>query len=233
MTHSDVTVLCVDDHNLVRECVIAVLEQDPAVRVTADAQTVAGAVACFKDVRPDVVLVSLQSRGLDSFEVIRAIRRAEPRARIVVYAMEETEAAYVALEAGATGFVFKDAAGAELIRAVTDVHTRHDAPLDDIKSRLEARCGQPTLTAREVEIIDFFSQGHRSHAIATTLRISEHTVKAHMKKIYRKLNVQGRAAALAVAARRGFVRVSPEPHAPQAYLRSTERENVGAIAVNS
>jgi DNA-binding NarL/FixJ family response regulator len=208
----EVTVLCVDDQNLARECVVAILERAPGVRVAAEARTVKGAIECFTGARPDVTLISLKPRGLDGLLAIRAIRRVDPGARIVVYATDETEAVYLALEAGATGFVLKDAGAADLVRVITESHTRNGRLRDDVRQALEGRCGLSTLTPREVEVLELFSQGLRTKVIAAALRISDHTVKVHVKHAYKKLGVQGRAAALAAAWRRGLVRRDAAPH---------------------
>ena len=210
MMGSRVTVLCVDDHHLVRECVVAIIEQDPRLRVAAEAWTVDGAIKRFSDARPDVTLISLRPRGLNSLEALRAIRRIDPDARTVVYAANETEAVYAALDAGATGFLLREAGPADLTRIITEVHSRNGAPLDDVRSRLEERSDLPTLTTRQVEILELITRGLRSKAISQTLRISEHTVKVHMKSAYEKLGVHGRAAALTEALRRGLVRLAAE-----------------------
>jgi len=228
MRGSQVTVLCVDDHNLVRECVVAIIEQQPGLRVAAQARTVEGAIERFVESKPDVTLLSLQPRGLNYLQIVRGIRRVNPRARIVVYARDETEAVYLALDAGAAGFVLKDAGSADLIRVIREVHGRSGGHLDDIKSKLEARGDLPALTTREVELLDMLTQGLRTKAIAATLRISDHTVKVHMKSVYEKLGVHGRAAALAEALRWGFVRLASAPHESRE-ARRRERITVGPI----
>ena len=213
MKGSRVRVMYVDGRNLVRECVIAVIERDPGLRVVAEARTVKGAVERYTDTAPDITLVSLQPRGLDGLDVVRAIRRADPHARIVVYAKDETEAVYAALDAGAAGFVLQTAGSCDLVRAMTDIHGRHGVPLD-VRRKLEARGSQPTLTSREIEILEMLTQGHRIRAISTSLRISDHTVKVYVKSAYSKLGVHGRAAAVAEALRRGFVRLAADRLAP-------------------
>jgi DNA-binding NarL/FixJ family response regulator len=225
MTGSPITVLCVDDHNLVRECVVAIIERERGFRVAAEARTVKDAMACFVEAAPDVTLVSLQSRGLDCLQTVRAIRRMDPRARIIVYARDETEAVYLALDAGAAGFVLKDAVSADLIRVITRVHNRDGMLVRDIRSKLEARGGLPSLTAREVEILELLNQGLRTKAIAATLRISDHTVKVHLKNVYEKLGVRGQAAALADALRRGFVRLATGRHVASVRHRSKNARN--------
>jgi two-component system NarL family response regulator len=208
MRGSPVTVLCIDDHNLVRECMVAIIEQQPGLRVAGQARTVKGALDCFTETKPDVTLLSLQPRGLNCLQIIRAIRRADPRARIVVYARDESEAVYLALNAGAEGFVLKDAASADLVRVIKEVHGRNGVLLDDFRDKLEARGGLTTLTTREVELLELLTQGFRTKAIAASLGISDHTVKVHIRSVYEKLGVHGRAAALAEALRRGFVRLA-------------------------
>jgi two-component system NarL family response regulator len=207
MRGSPVTVLCIDDHNLVRECMVAIIEQQPGLRVAGQARTVKGAVDGFTETKPDVTLLSLQPRGLNCLQIIRAIRRVDPRARIVVYARDESEAVYLALNAGAEGFVLKDAVSADLVRVIKEVHGRNGVLLDDFRDKLEARGGLTTLTTREVELLELLTQGFRTKAIAAALGISDHTVKVHIRSVYEKLGVHGRAAALAEALRRGFVRL--------------------------
>src|SRR5688500_13671471 len=112
MRGTKLNVLCVDDHHLVRDCVAAIVEQRLGARAAA-ARTLRGSIDAFTLARPDVTLVNLQSRHFDSLQVIRAIRRLDPCAPIVAYAMEETEAVYLAMDAGATAFVRKDATAAD------------------------------------------------------------------------------------------------------------------------
>jgi DNA-binding NarL/FixJ family response regulator len=198
--------------------VVAIIEQDPGLRVAAEACTVDGAVACFSDARPDVTLISLRPRGLNSLEVLRAIRQIDTDARIVVYAENETEAVYAALGAGATGLLLREAGPADLTRVITEVHRRNGATPDNVRSRPGTRSTLPTLTTRQVEVLELITRGLRSKAISETLRISEHTVKMHMKSTYEKLGVHGRAAALAEALRRGLVRIATEQGASDTIL---------------
>jgi two-component system, NarL family, response regulator len=213
MRSSSLTVLCVDDHHLVRDCVVAILEQQPGLRVAGEARTLRASVECFTEARPDVTVVNLQTRYFDSLQVIRALRHIDPCARIVVYAMDDSEAMYGALDAGAAAFVLKDAGAAELIRVIEGVHGRSQEFVDDIRTKLGARTGRPVLTTREVEILGLLAEGLRVKAISAALRISDHTVKAHMRSVYEKLDVHGRAEALAEALRRGLVRLpATRPH---------------------
>lgn len=198
-----VRVLCVDDQNLVRKCIVALLDQEAGFQVAAEARTVESALACFAESKPDVTVISLQTRGC--LQAIRTIRRLDANACIAVYAKNETEVLYLALEAGAAGFVLKDASAADLIRIIAKVHGRSWRLRDDIQAKLEARSVLPALTAREIEILECLMQGLRTPAVAATMRLSEHTVKMHIKNINKKLQVNGRAAAVVTAIRRGYL----------------------------
>ena len=222
MTNADVTVLCVDDQNVVRKCVVALIAHERGFHVVAEALTAESALECFAEAKPNVTVISLQTRGC--FRAIRAIRRVETDARIVVYATDGVEAVYLALDAGASGFVLKDASAADLISVITKVHGRSGELRDSIKTKLAARYGRPSLTAREMEVLECFAEGLRARDIAATLRVSDHTVRMHMKNIYVKLEVKGRAEALAAALRRGYVRLGagrqlssaePDTNAPE------------------
>ena len=189
---------------------MAVIEQRSTVQIVGEARTVKGAVERFIDTAPDVTLVSLHPRGLDGLEVVRAIHAAAPDAFIVLYAAEETDALYTALDVGASDFVLEQAGSDDLIRAITA--GRRGVPAR-VKRALAARAARPALTAREIAVLELITSGHRLRAISATLRISDHTVKVYLKSAYSKLGVHGRAAAVAAALRSGVVRLAPQRHA--------------------
>ena len=209
MRTSAITVLCVDDQNLVRESVVRIIEQRPGLRVVAEARTLKAAIESFAATRPDVALVSLQPRSFSSLDVIRAIQRVDPCARITVYTRDDTEVVDLALEAGATGVVSKAATAAGLIRTIEDVSARNGLTLDTMRrEQVEARDRPPSLTTREVEILESFARGLRAETLAATLQISHHTLRVHIRNIFKKLGAENRAGALAKALRRGLVRLA-------------------------
>jgi DNA-binding NarL/FixJ family response regulator len=209
MWKSAITVLCIDDHNLVRESVVRIIEQEPGLRVVAEARTVKAAIECFMATRPAVALVSLQSRGFSSRELIRALRCVDPCARIAVYTKDDGEVVELALDAGATGVVPKEATGADLIRIIQDVSGGNGLRLDTAwRQQAEARDRVPSLTAREVEILESFGRGLRAETLAATLQITHHTLRVHIKNIFKKLGVGNRAGALTKALRCGLVRLA-------------------------
>jgi DNA-binding NarL/FixJ family response regulator len=204
-----ITVMCVDDHRLMREGIVRILGLDAGVTVVAEAGTGEEAVERFLKYRPDVTLMDLQLRGMNGLQAIRTIRTLQPDAKIVVLTMYEgDETIYDALESGAAGYLLKDSVPADLIRVIREVHAGLKSIPPHIEAKLEARIGRPKLTMREKEVLDLLAQGMRNKEIAAELQISEETARAHIKGIFQKLRVHDRTAALAEALRRGLARVS-------------------------
>jgi DNA-binding NarL/FixJ family response regulator len=204
-----ITVMCVDDHRLMREGIVRILGLDAGVTVVAEAGTGEEAVERFLKYRPDVTLMDLQLRGMNGLQAIRTIRSLQPDAKIVVLTMYEgDETIYDALESGAAGYLLKDSVPADLIRVIREVHAGLKSIPPHIEAKLEARISGPKLTVREKEVLDLLAQGLPNKEIATRLGISEETTRAHIKGIFQKLRVHDRTAALAEALRRGLARVS-------------------------
>ena len=205
---SRITVLCVDDHQLMRTGIIRIIELHPGVTVVAEASTGEEAVEQFKRHTPDVTLMDLQMPKMSGLEAITRIREFSPNARIVVLTMyERDENIYRALRAGASGYLLKDAVPEELIRVIRDVHVGRRAVPSAIQNKFAARSNQPALTAREVQVLELLVKGMRNKEIGDTLSISEETARVHLKSIFIKFNVHDRTAALAEALRRGIVSI--------------------------
>jgi two-component system, NarL family, response regulator len=191
-----------------REGIVRIIELDPSVTVVAEGATGEEAVERFRQFRPDVTLMDLQLRGMNGLQAIRVIRHMQPDARIVVLTMYDgDESIYHALQAGAMGYLLKDSVPEDLIRVIHEVHAGQRSIPSHVAGRLAARTSQPTLTSREMEVLEHLAQGMRNKEIAGALSISEETTRAHIKAIFHKLNVHDRTAALAEALRRGIVRV--------------------------
>jgi two-component system NarL family response regulator len=203
-----IRVLCVDDHRLMREGIVQIIGLDAGVTVVAEGATGEEAVEKYLHYRPDVTLMDLQLRGMNGLQAIRTIRQLQPDARIVVLTMYEgDENIYDALKAGAVGYLLKDAVPNDLIRVIREVHSGLKSIPAHVEARLAARIGQPTLTLREMEVLERLAKGMRNKEIGVELGISEETARAHINGIFHKLNVHDRTAALAEALRRGLVRV--------------------------
>jgi two-component system, NarL family, response regulator len=208
MTKPPVRLLCVDDHRIVREGIALILSREPDITVVATAATAQEAVVEFKRHRPDITLMDLRLGETSGIEAIREIRREYPAARIIVLTMYQgDEDIHRALAAGATTYLLKDALSDELIRIVREVHAGGQPMAPDVKARLDARAAQPTLTPREVQVLQLVSQGKRNKEIAAILGLSPDTVPVHVKNIFAKLRVNERTAAVNVALRRGIIHI--------------------------
>jgi DNA-binding NarL/FixJ family response regulator len=205
---SRIRVLCVDDHRIVREGIGLIIARQADMEVVGSAATGEDAVLLFKRERPDVTLMDLQLPTMSGLEAIRAIRREDAEARIIVLTMYQgDEDIHRALSAGATTYLLKDTLSDDLIRFVREVHSGRSPIRADVKARLDERAGQPTLTPREVQVMELVYEGRRNKEIATLLKISEETVQVHLKNIFAKLKVGERTAAVNVALRRGIVHI--------------------------
>jgi len=203
-----IRVLCVDDHRLMREGIVRIVSLQPDIVVVAEARTGQEAVEQFLKHRPDVTLMDMQMPVMSGLQAIRAIRRAEPDARVVVLTMYQgDEDIYRALQAGATSYLLKDSVPDDLIRVIREAHAGNAIMSDDVAAKLASRASQPTLTDRELQVLELLAAGQRNKEIAATLSISEDTARTHIKSIFVKFNVHDRTAALAEAVRRGIVHI--------------------------
>jgi two-component system NarL family response regulator len=209
MMGTDIRVLCVDDHRIVREGIALIIGRQPDMTVVGSAATGEEAVTLFERHRPDITLMDLQLGSMSGVEAIRAIRRQDAAARIVVLTMYHgDEDIYRALEAGAAAYLLKDTLSDDLIRVVRDVHAGSEPLISsDVQAHLSERASRPQLTRREVQVIELIAFGMRNKEIAAALRISEETAQVHVKNILAKLDVQDRTAAMNVAIRRGIIHI--------------------------
>jgi len=207
-TPTSVRVLCVDDHRIVREGVALILAREPDIKVVAMAASADEAVAEFKRHLPDITLMDLRLGDRSGIDAIREIRQEYPTARIVVLTMYQgDEDIHRALTAGAATYLLKDALSDDLIRVVREVHAGGHPMGPDVRARLDQRATQPTLTRREIQVLQLVSQGKRNKEIAAILGLSEDTVPVHVKNIFAKLRVNERTAAVNVALRRGIIHI--------------------------
>jgi DNA-binding NarL/FixJ family response regulator len=166
------------------------------------------AVSLYRNCRPDVTLMDLRLGKMSGVDAIKVIRKEHPDARIVVLTMYEgDEDIYRAHEAGATTYLLKDTLSADLIRVVRQVHAGERPVMPVVEARLKERASAPTLTSREIEVLQLISEGLRNKEVGATLGITEGTVQIHVKNIFAKLNVNDRTAAVQVAVRRGLVQM--------------------------
>ena len=203
-----IRVLCVDDHRIVRDGIRLIIDSEPDMKVVALAASGEEAIALHKRHSPDVVLMDLQLPGIDGVEAIHAIRQHDTTARFIVLTMYTgNEDIHRALAAGAATYLLKDTLADDLPRIIREVFQGGRPITPDVRAKLDERASQPTLTAREVEVMHFVAAGHRNKEIAAALAISEETVRVHVKNILNKLNVSDRTAAMRVAISRGIIHI--------------------------
>lgn len=203
-----IRVMCVEDHRIVREGIALIINQEPDMEVVGACASGEEAVSLYRSCRPDVTLMDLRLGKMSGVEAIKAIRGDHPDARIVVLTMYEgDEDIYRAHQAGATTYLLKDTLSADLIRVVRQVHAGERPVMPMVEARLKERAASPTLTSREIEVLQLISEGMRNKEVGATLGITEGTVQIHVKNIFGKLNVNDRTAAVQVAVRRGLVQM--------------------------
>ncbi|MBA4609276.1 response regulator transcription factor [Aeromicrobium sp. Marseille-Q0843] len=204
-----VRVLIVDDHPLMRAALCALFETEGTIEVVAAVGTTAEALDEARRSRPDVVLMDLQFNGV--FEGARATREirglAEPPAVLVLTNFDTDADIIEAIEAGAAGYLLKDAAPEEITAAIHAAAAGQTALSPSVATRLLARMQQPrtSLSVRELEVLNLVAAGHSNTDIARRLHLSETTVKSHLAHVYPKLGVNSRTAAVAEARRRGVI----------------------------
>jgi DNA-binding NarL/FixJ family response regulator len=206
-------VLVVEDHPLFRKGVVALLEAVPDFAVAGVAVSGEEAIARAAELHPDVVLMDLQLPGMSGIEATRAIVTADPDIRVLVLSLfEDEESVFLALRAGARGYVLKDADEDELTGAVRAVSRGEAIFSQAVAGRVLAFFAQdrpapkvfPALTDREREILALIAQGRANPAIARTLFLSTKTVANYVSAIFAKLQVADRAEAMIRAREAGL-----------------------------
>ena len=206
---SPIRILIVDDHPVVRDGLRGMLSDDPELEVVGEAGDGQEALGAVASLRPDVVLMDLRMPRLGGADAIRALAAQGSEARVLVLTTYDSDNDVVpALEAGATGYLLKDAPRADLVRAIRGA-ARGDAVLaPSVASRLVRNLRAPaeeSLSDRELEVLRLIASGETNRGAAARLFISEATVKTHLLHIYEKLGVNDRAAAVSRAYERGLL----------------------------
>jgi DNA-binding NarL/FixJ family response regulator len=211
-----IRVMIVDDHPVVRNGLIGMFEGEAGFEVVGDAGDGAEAVRRAGALAPDVILMDLRMPEMDGVTAISALAAAGSPARVLVLTTYDTDSDVLsAIEAGATGYLLKDAPPAELFRAVRSaasgeavlspsVATRVVGQMRGAGGSVSSPAAEP-ISARELEVLELVARGASNRDAAARLFISEATVKTHLMHIYSKLGVNDRAAAVAEAFDRGLL----------------------------
>lgn len=201
-------VLIADDHALMRNGVANLLNQEADLEVVAEAADGEAAVEAFARHLPDVTLVDLRMPRLEGVEVVRRIREAHPGARLIILTTYDTdEDIDRALQAGARAYLLKDVSAEDLLACIRAVLRGETYVAPAVAARLAKRGARVQLTPRELGVLRELAVGRANKEIAAGLGISEGTVKVHLAHLFDKLGVSSRTEAIAVAVRRGLVRL--------------------------
>lgn len=206
-----ICLIIADDHPVVRTGLRGMLAGQPDFEIVGEAATGAEAVALTGQLQPDVVLMDLRMPEMDGVTAIARISERYPETNVLVLTTYDTDADILpAIEAGATGYLLKDAPREELFRAVRAAARGESVLAPTVASRLMGRMrapGEEALSAREIEVLELVAEGASNKEIARQLHISKATVKTHLVHIFDKLGVSDRTAAVTTALKRGILRL--------------------------
>lgn len=201
-----IRVLIVDDHSIVRQGLGTIINRDPEMTVIAQAEDGQQAIALFREHQPDVTLMDLRMPQMGGVEAISAICTEFKSARIIVLTTYDSdEDIYRGLQAGAQGYLLKDAKPNELLDAIRTINRGQKYIPPDVGAKLAQRLSNPELSDRELAVLRLMAQGMSNLDVAAALSIGESTVKSHVNRILSKLGVSDRTQAVIVAVRRGIV----------------------------
>jgi DNA-binding NarL/FixJ family response regulator len=202
-----IRVLLVDDHPVVRSGLRGMLDVEPGIEVAAEASSAIEAVDAARSRQPDVILMDLRMPGIDGAQATALVLAERPQSRVVVLTTYDNDADILrAVEAGAIGYILKDATREELILAVRTAASGGTPLAPSVAAKLVSRLHSPTaLSPREVEVLRLVSTGCTNAEIGRALYISEATVKTHLLRAFAKLGVSDRTAAVTVALERGIL----------------------------
>jgi two-component system NarL family response regulator len=207
-SRNSIRILVAEDHTIVRDGLVAVINQAAGMTVVADTGDGQRAVELWKQHRPDVTLMDLRMPGSDGVDAIYKIRAADSNARIIVLTTYDgDEDIYRGIRAGAKSYLLKDIRREELFECIREVYAGKMFVPPAIAAKLAGRLPAEELTARELEVLRLLAEGKPNKIVGADLAISEVTVKSHVQSVFRKLNVLSRTEAIAVANRKGLLRL--------------------------
>jgi DNA-binding NarL/FixJ family response regulator len=205
-----IRILVVDDHPVVREGIVALLEDEPDFQVAGSVGSAEEALTLGPRLRPDVILLDLELPGMDGVEAIPRLAACTPEARILVLTAYDTDERVLgAVKAGARGYLLKGAAAREIAQAIRAVHAGESYLASRVAAKVLTQMRAPrrstSLSERERTVLRLVADGLSSKQIAHQLSTTERTVKFHIRSIMNKLGADNRAQAVAKAAERGLL----------------------------
>ena len=207
-----IRLLIVDDHPAFRMGLSALIESQSDMTVVAETGDGRDSIELYRRLQPDIVLMDLRLPGMGGVEAILAVRQDFPNARIIVVTTYDLdEDIYRAIQSGAKSYLLKDMSKEEIVGTIRAVHKGEQLLPTAIAQRLAVRLQRQELTSREIEILQLLTKGRSNKEMASTLHLSEETVKSHLKTLFMKLGVQDRTAAVIAAFQHGIVHLDYEP----------------------
>jgi two-component system, NarL family, response regulator len=203
-----ITVLIADDHPIFRTGLRTLIDEQPDMLVVGEAANGREAVALFSRYRPDVTLMDLRMPDLDGPAAIRAVLKVEPGARIIVLtSYDGDDDVERAAQAGAAGYLMKDTFVEGVLDAIRDVDAGELLFDEEVAAKLAHRDAAPSLSPREVTILELIARGLSNKEIQASLSIAEGTLRNHLKRIYDKFHVTDRTQAALIGIKRGLIRM--------------------------
>jgi DNA-binding NarL/FixJ family response regulator len=205
-----IRILAADDHALLRNGIAGLVNDEPDMKMVAEAATGVEAIKQFKQYHPDITLMDLQMPDMSGIEATIEIRSEFPEARIIVlttYAGDIQVAR--ALKAGVRGYLLKARVNRDLVDVIRAVHSGQKRIPPEIAAELAEHAGEVDLSARELEVLGLIAHGNANKEIAAQLAITEETVKSHIRRILDKLGANDRTHAVTIALKRGIIDFYP------------------------
>lgn len=203
-----ISILVTEDHGIVRQGIVSILQLQDDFTVIAEAKDGLEAVDLYATHQPDITLMDLRMPNLEGVDAIAHIRTASPDAKIIILTTYDTdEDIYRGLQAGARGYILKDADFEDLVDAVRTVHQGNRYLPPNVALKLAERMDSEDLTERERDVLNMMARGTSTAALAAALQLSEGTIKFHINHIFQKLGVNDRTQAIIMALRRGLIRL--------------------------
>jgi two-component system, NarL family, response regulator len=207
-TATKIRVMLADDHPVVRDGLAAIVNQQPDMEVVVEAGDGEQAITLYGQHLPDVLLLDLRMPKYDGVAVVQRVLEAHPKARVlIITTYDGDEDIFRSLSQGAKGYLLKDAPRQEILSAIRAVADDRPYTSSSIAAKALQRMAKPSLTQRELSVLQLVAQGRSNKDIARRLEITEGTAKTHVKAILAKLDAISRTEAVAVAHKRGLIRL--------------------------